>query len=150
MTGTRERLHLAEKPVRRVAAGCSASASAARADRTATAHLSRYLAFGIFSDTAYLLVIGAVDPNQPVTVLGVSPALMGLNQHACYRSAWLGRRSVRHLSLTLGSHYRVTSKHELKQRIMAGIDDVNRHPVIHTWSWKLAEATDRMIRTWKR
>jgi hypothetical protein len=23
---------------------------------------------------------------------------------------------------------------------MAGIDDVNRHPVIHTWSYKLAEA----------
>jgi hypothetical protein len=28
---------------------------------------------------------------------------------------------------------------------MAGIDDVNRHPVIHTWSYKLAEAA--MIRT---
>lgn len=37
-------------------------------------------------------------------------------------------------------HIRVTSKHELKQRIMAGIDDANRHPVIHTWSYKLAEA----------
>jgi transposase len=37
-------------------------------------------------------------------------------------------------------HIRVTSKHELKERIMAGIDDVNRHPVIHTWSYKLAEA----------
>jgi hypothetical protein len=23
---------------------------------------------------------------------------------------------------------------------MAGIEDVNRHPVIHTWSYKLAEA----------
>ena len=43
-------------------------------------------------------------------------------------------------------HIRVTSKHELKQRIMAGIDDVNRHPVLHTWSYKLAEAAD-MIRT---
>ena len=39
-------------------------------------------------------------------------------------------------------HIRVTSKHELKQRIMAGIDDVNRHPVIHTWSYKLAEAAE--------
>jgi len=29
---------------------------------------------------------------------------------------------------------------ELKERVMAGIDDVNRHPVIHTWSYKLAEA----------
>jgi hypothetical protein len=24
---------------------------------------------------------------------------------------------------------------------MAGIDDINRHPVIHTWSYKLADAT---------
>jgi transposase len=37
-------------------------------------------------------------------------------------------------------HIRVSSKHELKQRIMAGIDDINRHPVVHTWSYKLAEA----------
>jgi len=37
-------------------------------------------------------------------------------------------------------HIRVTSKHELKERIMAGIEDVNHHPVIHTWSYKLAEA----------
>jgi transposase len=37
-------------------------------------------------------------------------------------------------------HIRVTSKHELKERIMAGIDDVNRHPVIHTWSYKLTDA----------
>jgi len=27
---------------------------------------------------------------------------------------------------------RVTSKQELRQRIMAGIEDVNRYPVIHT------------------
>ena len=31
---------------------------------------------------------------------------------------------------------------------MAGINDVNRHPVIHTWSYKLAEAAC-MIRTKK-
>jgi transposase len=37
-------------------------------------------------------------------------------------------------------HIRVASKHELKERIMAGIDDVNRRPVVHTWSYKLAEA----------
>lgn len=37
-------------------------------------------------------------------------------------------------------HIRVSSKHELKERIMAGIDDVNEHPVVHTWSYKLAEA----------
>jgi transposase len=37
-------------------------------------------------------------------------------------------------------HIRVTSKHELKERIMRGIKDINQHPVIHTWSYKLAEA----------
>ena len=37
-------------------------------------------------------------------------------------------------------HIRVTSKQELKERIMAGIADVNRYPVIHTWSYRLAEA----------
>ena len=37
-------------------------------------------------------------------------------------------------------HIRVASKQELKERIMAGIKDVNCHPVIHTWSYKLAEA----------
>jgi hypothetical protein len=31
-------------------------------------------------------------------------------------------------------------KQELKECIMAGINDVNRYPVIHTWSYKLAEA----------
>ena len=37
-------------------------------------------------------------------------------------------------------HIRVTSKHELKERIMAGIDHVNRYPVVHTWSYRLADA----------
>jgi transposase len=36
-------------------------------------------------------------------------------------------------------HIRVGSKHELKERIMAGIDEVNRNPVVHTWSYKLAD-----------
>jgi transposase len=37
-------------------------------------------------------------------------------------------------------HIRVESKQELRERIMAGINDVNRRPVIHTWSCTLAEA----------
>jgi transposase len=37
-------------------------------------------------------------------------------------------------------HIRVGSKQELKERIMAGIDDINRNPVIHAWSYKLVEA----------
>jgi transposase len=34
-------------------------------------------------------------------------------------------------------HIRVASKAELKQRIMAYLDDLNRQPVVHTWSYKI-------------
>jgi transposase len=32
---------------------------------------------------------------------------------------------------------RVISKAELKQRIMAYLDDLNREPVVHTWSYRI-------------
>jgi len=35
---------------------------------------------------------------------------------------------------------RVTSKHELKQRLMAFIEDLNREPIPHTWSYKISQA----------
>jgi len=34
-------------------------------------------------------------------------------------------------------HIRVASKQELKDRILAAIDDINCDPVLHTWSYKL-------------
>jgi hypothetical protein len=34
-------------------------------------------------------------------------------------------------------HIRVASKQELKDRIMAAMEEFNRHPVVHTWSYKL-------------
>jgi len=37
-------------------------------------------------------------------------------------------------------HIRVASKAELKARILAYLDDLNRHPVVHTWTYKIAEA----------
>jgi hypothetical protein len=37
-------------------------------------------------------------------------------------------------------HIRVTSKQELKDRIMAAMAEFNRHPVVHTWSYKLDKA----------
>jgi transposase len=37
-------------------------------------------------------------------------------------------------------HIRVASKQELKERIMAAMDEFNRHPVVHTWSYKLDQA----------
>jgi transposase len=37
-------------------------------------------------------------------------------------------------------HIRVSSKQELKERIMAAIEFFNRDPVVHTWSYKLEKA----------
>jgi hypothetical protein len=34
-------------------------------------------------------------------------------------------------------HIRVECKQELRDRIMAARDEFNRHPVVHTWSYKL-------------
>jgi transposase len=37
-------------------------------------------------------------------------------------------------------HIRVASKQELNERIIAAMDEFNRHPVVHTWSYKLDNA----------
>ena len=37
-------------------------------------------------------------------------------------------------------HIRVRSKDELKQRLMAFINDINREPVVHTWCYKIDDA----------
>ena len=37
-------------------------------------------------------------------------------------------------------HIRVASKAELKSRILAYLDDLNRDPVVHTWTYEISEA----------
>jgi transposase len=37
-------------------------------------------------------------------------------------------------------HIRVTSKHELKERPIAFISDINREPIVHTWHYKIDDA----------
>jgi transposase len=37
-------------------------------------------------------------------------------------------------------HIRVASKAELKARILAWLEDINREPVIHTWTYRINEA----------
>ena len=37
-------------------------------------------------------------------------------------------------------HIRVASKQEFKDRILAFIEDVNREPIPHTWSYKIGKA----------
>ena len=44
------------------------------------------------------------------------------------------------LTRSILRHIRVKSKQELKDRIMAAMDHINQHPVVHTWSYKLDEA----------
>ena len=44
------------------------------------------------------------------------------------------------LTRSILRHIRVTSKQELKDRIMAAMDHFNHDPVVHTWSYKLDQA----------
>jgi transposase len=37
-------------------------------------------------------------------------------------------------------HIRVASPQELRERILAAVDRINRRPVVHTWKWRIAEA----------
>ena len=36
-------------------------------------------------------------------------------------------------------HIRVASPEELRQRLLAAIERINRKPVVHTWKWRIAE-----------
>ncbi len=46
---------------------------------------------------------------------------------------------------------RVASKQELKDRIMAYLDDINRDPVVHKWTYRLDAQKCRMRgASWKR
>jgi transposase len=37
-------------------------------------------------------------------------------------------------------HIRVASKHELKRRILAYLDDLSRDPVVHSWTYRIGTA----------
>src|SRR5277367_2276229 len=44
------------------------------------------------------------------------------------------------LARSMLRHIRVHSKHELSERLMAFIGDINREPVVHTWRYKIDNA----------
>src|SRR5437868_3540290 len=44
------------------------------------------------------------------------------------------------LARSLLRHIRVASKAELRSRLLAYLDDLNRDPVVHTWTYQLSEA----------
>src|ERR1700732_2453206 len=56
--------------------------------------------------------------------------------------SWLNlvERFCSKLARSVLRHIRVESKQELKDRIMAAMDEFNRYPVVHTWSYKLDQA----------
>ena len=59
-----------------------------------------------------------------------------------HAQAWLLAQPGRRLlledgALGLASHPGGFEEAELKQRIMAYLDDLNRQPVVHTWSYKI-------------
>lgn len=37
-------------------------------------------------------------------------------------------------------HVRVASKHELKRSILAYLHDLNRDPIVHSWTYQVGEA----------
>jgi hypothetical protein len=44
------------------------------------------------------------------------------------------------LARSVPRYIRVSSKHELKERLMAFIADITREPVVHTWRYKIGDA----------
>src|SRR5271165_547909 len=82
-----------------------------------------------------------VQPPRPVSMSGVrfrgtktprpgSPKPMSAPLEGFFSK--LARSVLRHI--------RVASKQELKERILAAIDDINKRPVVHSWSYKLDQA----------
>ncbi len=88
-----------------------------------------------------------------------------LDNHSAHLSrettAWLADQPIRRFTLTFTPthgwlniiegfffklarsvlrHIRVSSKQELKERLMAFISDVNRDPIVHTWRYKIGES----------
>jgi hypothetical protein len=71
-----------------------------------------------------------------------SPILSYSRAGYCSRDSWLNlvEGFFSKLARSVLRHIRVASKQELKDRIMATMDDINQHPVVHTWSYKLDKA----------
>ena len=58
--------------------------------------------------------------------------------HACLTHIVQG--TVCKLARSMLRHIRVASKDELKRRILAYLDDLNRDPIVHSWTYQIGEA----------
>ena len=73
----------------------------------------------------------------------VAPAALASEMAGMTRAAWalyLVEGFFSKLARSVLRHIRVASKQELKKRIMVAIDDINQHPIVHSWSYKLDQA----------
>jgi Cation transporter/ATPase, N-terminus len=89
------------------------------------------------------LALGNYVEAAIIAALLVFNAALGLFQESrAKHGSWLNliEGFFSKLARSVLRHIRVASKQELKDRIMAAIDDVNRHPVVHTWSYRLEDA----------
>jgi hypothetical protein len=72
-----------------------------------------------------------------------------LDNHSAHVSrettAWLAAQPTGRFTFTFtpthGSWLNlIASKHELKERLMAFIEDLNREPILHIWRYKVGDA----------
>src|ERR1700730_411340 len=68
------------------------------------------------------------------------PLRIHLHSPSTVPGSILSRAFFSKLARSVLRHIRVASQQELKQRIMAAMDEFNRHPVVQTWSYKLDHA----------
>ena len=97
------------------------------------------------ADTAIKLILdnhSAHISKETTTWLAAQPAGRFAFTFTPKHGSWLNliEGFFSKLARSFLRHIRVASKHELKERIMAAIDDINRHLVLHTWSYKLIQA----------
>ncbi len=97
------------------------------------------------ADTAIKLILdnhSAHISKETTTWLAAQPAGRFAFTFTPKHGSWLNliEGFFSKLARSVLRHIRVASKQELKERIMAAIDNVNRQPVVHTWSYMLNKA----------
>jgi transposase len=97
------------------------------------------------ADTAIKLILdnhSAHISKETTTWLAAQPAGRFAFTFTPKHGSWLNliEGFFSKLARSFLRHIRVASKQELKERIMAAIDNVNRQPVVHTWSYMLNKA----------
>src|SRR6202035_2825236 len=97
------------------------------------------------ADTAIKLILdnhSAHISKETTTWLAAQPAGRFAFTFTPKHGSWLNliEGFFSKLARSFLRHIRVASKHELKERIMAAIDDINQEPVVHTWIYKLDRA----------